>query len=88
MVKMKPRRSLTEEQLEQAAIHLAELTETAGSVQQLAADAGVEVRQVYRWLNKGYISATGAAALCKLPQYQAAGFTKEALCPDVKIWYA
>lgn len=86
-MKIKPKRNLNTEQQAQAASELIKLIDCAGGIIHLSTDLGVSRQTVHNWINKKYISATAARDACKIDKYKEAGFTKEALCPDVAIWY-
>ncbi len=82
---MKPRRKLNDSQLEKASESLSKCLYIAGSVKALAADLGVTVGQVYKFVKRGYVSATCARTLGESEKYPE--INKEDLCPDVKIWF-
>lgn len=86
-MKIKPKRNLNVKQQEKATAELIKLIEFAGGIIHLSRDLGVSRQTVHNWINKKYISATAARGLCKIDKFKEAGFTKEALCPDIAIWY-
>ena len=84
---MKPTRNLTDDQAELALLELERLIRCAKGVSSLAADANVTRQNVYDWIRKGRISATGAATVSDIEKYKQAGFTRQSLCPDVTTWF-
>lgn len=84
---MKPQRNLTDKQIDIAINELTRLIKCAGGVSSLANDVGVTRQNVYDWIKKGRISATGAAVAAEIKKYSDNGFTRESLCPDITEWY-
>jgi len=86
MAKMSPRTEPTPEQLNQMREQIQKLV-AAFTAPGIAALAGIRTPVVQAWIARGRISAQAASDICKIPEVAAAGFTREAMRPDVVYWY-
>lgn len=81
----------TPEQIRQMKDQITELVDRFGAsgIAHLTAvcdGQALTVMAVRNWVSRGRISATWAHKLCQLAPVKEAGFTREALRPDVKSW--
>lgn len=91
-ITMKQKTEIPEAQIKEMRKQVDLLVDTFGAVGivHLVARADrskiITVDSVYKWRKRGRISATMAHLLCKEGPAKDAGFTREALRPDVKTW--
>lgn len=76
----------TERQLSKMKKEVDRLIDTFGGIKNFAAELGLSYYTVSSWRKRGRIPQYIAAELEKIEKFKSAGFTKEKLRPDVRVW--